>query len=563
MGKRAAHVFQRTGTDKTRYVLQRAEIKIAAGLHDHERQAAQGGFEGDRRGVGGPDDGSGKELCRNGAVGKVQALRCVAEQLAQQIVHRQIGVRLDDDFKIVQQTFLQTARQKFGMRASFVGKEACHSQQPGMRRSLIRNGHLLQVEIAQSFDFSQAFGGHTRVLPLGMGALPVGQNAIRLKVARRLRLEGSRIVKIAEVRGPDGGVLRAVNRAAVRKRVHGMREHAFPRAVFQREGIPALGADAANIVGDAALLEAAFKAAPAFKAFLPVRSHVLPEDHVRTREAECAAQSFFQLAGCLRNAAVPLPRREQIPRRKKFFHIIEGDAILAGSAEGVAPAQALVKISLGRGKTDKEPANAGCSLFRQSVMSFATMAMNWNARIYGDAAVAALAIVNKVFNFIQSIVIGFGQGFQPVLGYNYGAKKLDRVKEALVFSLRTCTIILAVGAVLGFLFAPQIVTFFRRDDLVIEIGTRAFRYQCFTLALSGVLSFSNMLFQSLGKSFRATILAICRQGAYIPLVFFLSSQFGLTGLELTQVTADFVAFVTSTIIMVHYFTKEFGRENDR
>ena len=203
------------------------------------------------------------------------------------------------------------------------------------------------------------------------------------------------------------------------------------------------------------------------------------------------------------------------------------------------------------------------SFFRQSVMSFATMAMNWNARLYGDAAVAALAIVNKVFNFIQSIVIGFGQGFQPVLGYNYGAKKLDRVKEALVFSLRTCTIILAIGAVLGFLFAPQIVTFFRRDDLVIEIGTRAFRYQCFTLALSGVLSFSNMLFQSLGKSFRATILAICRQGAYIPLVFFLSGQFGLTGLELTQATADFVAFVTSTIIMVHYFTKEFGRENDR
>ena len=78
-----------------------------------------------------------------------------------------------------------------------------------------------------------------------------------------------------------------------------------------------------------------------------------------------------------------------------------------------------------------------------------------------------------------------------------------------------------------------------------------------------MLSFSNMLFQSLGKSFRATILAICRQGAYIPLVFFLSGQFGLTGLELTQATADFVAFVTSTIIMVHYFTKEFGRENDR
>ena len=200
------------------------------------------------------------------------------------------------------------------------------------------------------------------------------------------------------------------------------------------------------------------------------------------------------------------------------------------------------------------------SFFRQSVMSFATMAMNWNARLYGDAAVAALAIVNKVFNFIQSIVIGFGQGFQPVLGYNYGAGKLDRVKTALVFSLKTCTIILTVGAVIGFLFAPQIITFFRRDDLVIEIGTRAFRYQCLTLPLSAVLSFSNMLFQSLGKSLRATILAVCRQGVYIPLVFLLSGHFGLTGLEVTQATADFVAFVTSSTIIVHYFSREFGKE---
>lgn len=201
------------------------------------------------------------------------------------------------------------------------------------------------------------------------------------------------------------------------------------------------------------------------------------------------------------------------------------------------------------------------SFFRQGVMSAATMALNWNARIYGDAAVAALAIVNKVFNFIQSVVIGFGQGFQPVLGYNYGARRLDRVKEALIFSLRTCTIILATAAVLGLLFAPQIITFFRRSDqMVIDIGTRAFRYQCLTLALSAVLTFSNMLFQSLGKSLRATVLAVCRQGVYIPLVFLLSGQFGLTGLEVTQAVADLLAFLTSAAILIHYFRKEFGKE---
>lgn len=200
------------------------------------------------------------------------------------------------------------------------------------------------------------------------------------------------------------------------------------------------------------------------------------------------------------------------------------------------------------------------SFFRQGVMSVSSMALNWNARIFGDAAVAALAIVSKVFMFIQSVTIGFGQGFQPVLGYNYGAGRLDRVKESVIFSIRTCTIILTVAAVFGFLFAQPIITLFRDDPLVIEIGTRAFRYQCFTLPLGAVLTFANMFFQSLGKSFRATLLAICRQGLFIPMVFLLPWRFGLTGLELTQACADLLGFLVAGSILLHYFWKEFGTE---
>ena len=198
------------------------------------------------------------------------------------------------------------------------------------------------------------------------------------------------------------------------------------------------------------------------------------------------------------------------------------------------------------------------SFFRQGVMSVSSMALNWNARIFGDAAVAALAIVSKVFMFIQSVTIGFGQGFQPVLGYNYGAGRLDRVKESVIFSIRTCTIILTVAAVFGVLFAQPIITLFRDDPLVIEIGTRAFRYQCFTLPLGAVLTFANMFFQSLGKSFRATLLAICRQGLFIPMVFLLPWRFGLTGLELTQACADLLGFLVAGSILLHYFWKEFG-----
>ena len=200
------------------------------------------------------------------------------------------------------------------------------------------------------------------------------------------------------------------------------------------------------------------------------------------------------------------------------------------------------------------------SFFRQGVLSVSTMALNFNAKVYGDAAVAALAIVTKIFNFIQSVVIGFGQGFQPVLGYNYGAGRLDRVKQALVFSLRTCTIILTIAAVVGFLFPTPIIAFFRDDQQVIDIGARAFRFQCVTLPLTAVLTFSNMLFQSLGKAIRATILAICRQGLYIPLVYLLSWRFGLTGLELTQAVGDLLGFLISASIISHYFLREFGKE---
>lgn len=201
------------------------------------------------------------------------------------------------------------------------------------------------------------------------------------------------------------------------------------------------------------------------------------------------------------------------------------------------------------------------SLFRQGVLAVSTMSVNFNARLYGDAAVAALAIVTKVFMMIQSITIGFGQGFQPVLGYNYGAGRLERVKQALVFSIKVCTIVLAAGAVIGFIFSPQIITVFRRDDpAVIAIGTRAFRYQCLTLPLGAVIIFANMVFQALGKSFRATVLAISRQGLCIPLVFLLAGAFGLTGLEITQAVSDLLAFLVSAPMLLAYFKLEFGKE---
>lgn len=199
------------------------------------------------------------------------------------------------------------------------------------------------------------------------------------------------------------------------------------------------------------------------------------------------------------------------------------------------------------------------SFWRQGVLSIATMCLNYNARLYGDAAVAALAIVSKVFQIVNSIIIGFGQGFQPVLGFNCGAGRMDRVKEAVVFSIKTCAIILTASAVVGFIFAPHIVTLFRDDPMVIDIGTRVFHRQALVMPTFSVAVFSNMFFQSMGKSWRATILAISRPGLLAVMSYLLTGLFELSGLVWAQASADLLAFVMSAAVMLHYFKYEFNQ----
>ena len=179
----------------------------------------------------------------------------------------------------------------------------------------------------------------------------------------------------------------------------------------------------------------------------------------------------------------------------------------------------------------------------------------------GDLYVGIMTVINSVREILNIPVNGLSNSGQPVMSFNYGARKYDRVKQAALFSLRFCTVILTVAALLGGIFAPQVITFFRDDPMVIDIGTRAFRYQCISLPLGATLVFANMLFQSVGKYWRASLLAMCRQGLFfIPLVFLRPARFGLTGLELTQTTSDFIAFAVSASMLLCYFLREFPRE---
>ena len=190
------------------------------------------------------------------------------------------------------------------------------------------------------------------------------------------------------------------------------------------------------------------------------------------------------------------------------------------------------------------------SFTRQGLASISTVLLNLCAVGYGDAAVAALSIFSKIFMFIFSAVIGFGQGFQPVVGYNYGAEKYDRVRESCFFTIKVGMIIMSFCAVIGFIFAPQIINLFIADDLeVINIGTSCLRAQCIAMPIIPICTVCNMTFQMIGRSWTATLLSSTRQGlCFIPILFIGNAIFGLRGIEFTQALSD----IASCIIAIPF-----------
>ena len=186
------------------------------------------------------------------------------------------------------------------------------------------------------------------------------------------------------------------------------------------------------------------------------------------------------------------------------------------------------------------------SFGRQGLNSIGGMLLNIAARSYGDAAVAGMSIVSRIFMFIISVAIGTGQGFQPVAGFNYGARKYRRVEKACVFTMCASFCFLSIIVAACWFNAEALIKLFRDDPEVTAIALPAFRYQCFACFLQPVIVAGNMLFQSIGKSGRATFLACCRQGVFfIPLILTLPRMFGLLGIEICQPIADVLTFVVT------------------
>ena len=208
------------------------------------------------------------------------------------------------------------------------------------------------------------------------------------------------------------------------------------------------------------------------------------------------------------------------------------------------------------------------SLCRQSVTSVAMISLNNAALPFGDAAIAAMAIVNKIGNFTNSVLIGVGQGFQPVCGYNYGAGLNRRVRDSFWFCVRSMSVLLLLLAVVEYIWASPIVGFFRKGDpAVIEIGMIALRLRCFTLIFSSWITISNMLLQTTGRMWRASILGFARQGIIlIPVVWLLPPIIGIWGIQIAQPLADLITFMMSvpmTMSVIRKMNEDVTREEAR
>ena len=258
------------------------------------------------------------------------------------------------------------ACQQDQMGLGFVVEKAGQDQQPleaahgrsrrGVRGFRLRRSRVGEVEVAQGLHFAQALGRHARVQPLAAGRAAVAPDGVRLEDRAVRRAEGARIVEIAEVRGPDGGMLCAEDRP-VPGLMRGLGQHALPGAVFQREQGPALRPGAVRIALEGPVLKAALQAAPAPEGFGPVALGVVPEIEPGTGEVKGRARVFFQAQAGPAEAQMPPQGCPEIAVAQKFFQIVEGKAVFAFLAETVAQFAALGEGKLGRGKADEQPAH--------------------------------------------------------------------------------------------------------------------------------------------------------------------------------------------------------------
>ena len=193
------------------------------------------------------------------------------------------------------------------------------------------------------------------------------------------------------------------------------------------------------------------------------------------------------------------------------------------------------------------------SFCRQGLASASTVALNHAAGLYGDFAIAGMSIVSKIFMLLFSVSLGIGQGYQPVVGYNYGARKYGRVRQAISFTFTVGFLLMTFFGIVMFAAAPAVMDWFIEDPQAADFGTKALRWQCCSLPLIPIGVMCNMTFQSIGQSWTATLLSCARQGYFfLPLILLLPSVFGAAGIQMAQAFADLLTSLLCLPFGIHF-----------
>ena len=196
------------------------------------------------------------------------------------------------------------------------------------------------------------------------------------------------------------------------------------------------------------------------------------------------------------------------------------------------------------------------SLIRQGLNSISSGLLNNIAKPFGDECISALSIVSRIQMFLLSIGLGMGQGYQPVAGFNYQAKKYSRVREGFRFTLISSLVMMGVFCLFAVLFSKGFVSLFSESNEVIEIAKLALIFNSVALMCMPISTCGNMLFQSIGKNLIASFLSCLRAGlCYIPVLLIMSSLFDLLGLQMTQMIADFLTTLITLPFIIHFFRK--------
>lgn len=214
-----------------------------------------------------------------------------------------------------------------------------------------------------------------------------------------------------------------------------------------------------------------------------------------------------------------------------------------------------ISVSLKKAKLNKERIYhvlvGGIPNFsRQTITSVALVLLNRVAANYGESMIAALTISSRIIALAYMIMIGWGQGFQPICAMNYGAKKYDRVKTAFKLTVIVGTVFLTISATGLYIFSESLIKTMSNDNDVISAGVEILQMQCITMPLLGYFTVSSMLMQNIGQYFWSLIISISRQGIfYIPLLYILTSLYGQFGIYLLQPVSDLLSFILSVIVI--------------